>query len=390
MDVQGLPVLSGDRLSSTVIFRVDASLHIGTGHVMRCLTLAHALAARGAKCQFICRNHDGNLISFIERQGFMTHALAHSRTASPNPVQISPQPAYANWLGTTQIADAVACAPILQALSPAWLVVDHYALDAEWERALSGLYRRLMVIDDLTNRLHDADLLLNQNLGANPENYIRTVPNRCTLLCGPKFALLRPEFARLRSYSLNRRLKQPLRKILISLGGVDRENVTGQVVDTLQTISLPRDCRVTVVMGPSAPWAAAIRKQVGSLTDRVRVLVGVTKMAKLMADSDLSIGAAGATSWERCCLGLPSIIAVLADNQRSAAHSLHKANAARIIPTGAHLTSELATALDELISSRNRLSQLSLCASKISDGAGCERVADSLLHVSTHNTKCVA
>ena len=184
-----------------ITFRTDASLQIGTGHVMRCLTLADALAARGAYCQFICRAHDGNLIEFIRRKGLTAHPLPAGAALPRSPTD----PTHAAWLGATQAEDAEACAPILAAQRPDWLIVDHYALDARWERALAPHYRKLMVIDDLADRPHSCDLLLDQTFGRDAADYRPLVPADCRLLCGSHYALLRPEFAALRPYSLQRR-----------------------------------------------------------------------------------------------------------------------------------------------------------------------------------------
>ncbi|PQA84832.1 UDP-2,4-diacetamido-2,4,6-trideoxy-beta-L-altropyranose hydrolase [Limnohabitans sp. TS-CS-82] len=310
-----------------VVFRADASTDIGTGHVMRCLTLARALAEQGARCDFICRAHAGHLVDFIREQGFVVHVLP--LVASPN--ALADGTAHAPWLGASQAQDAQACDPVLVALQPDWLVVDHYALDARWEQALAHAYGQLMVIDDLADRPHVASVLLDQTLGRDPTDYKAHVPSDCTLLCGSRFALLRPEFAALRPGSLQRRSPPVLRQLLITMGGVDKDNATGRVLDALAMCALPADCQVVVVMGPHAPHAARVQAQAPTLPWPTQVLGGVRHMAQLMANSDLAIGAAGATAWERCCLGLPSLMLVLADNQRGMAQALAKTGAAQVI-----------------------------------------------------------
>jgi UDP-2,4-diacetamido-2,4,6-trideoxy-beta-L-altropyranose hydrolase len=310
-----------------VVFRADASTDIGTGHVMRSLTLARALAEHGARCDFICRAHAGHLVDFIREQDFVVHVLP--LVASQN--ALADGTAHAPWLGASQAQDAQACKPVLQALQPDWLVVDHYALDARWEQALAHAYGQLMVIDDLADRPHASSVLLDQTLGRDPADYQAHVPSDCTLLCGAQFALLRPEFAALRSASLRRRSPPALRQLLITMGGVDKDNATGRVLDALAKCALPADCRVVVVMGPHAPHAARVQAQASTLPWPTQVLSGVSHMAQLMADSDLAIGAAGATAWERCCLGLPSLMLVLADNQRGLAQALAETGAAQVI-----------------------------------------------------------
>jgi UDP-2,4-diacetamido-2,4,6-trideoxy-beta-L-altropyranose hydrolase len=310
-----------------VVFRADASTDIGTGHVMRCLTLARALAEHGVCCDFICRAHEGHLIDFIREQGFAAHVLP--LVNSPN--ETVDGTTHAPWLGTSQAQDAQACEPVLGALQADWLVVDHYALDARWEQALAHAYGHLMVIDDLADRPHVAAVLLDQTLGRDTADYQAHVPSDCILLCGAPYALLRPEFAALRPVSLQRRRPPTLRQLLITMGGVDKHNATGQVLNALTVCALPADCRVVVVMGPHAPHAARVQAQARTLPWPTQVLSGVSHMAQLMADSDLAIGAAGATAWERCCLGLPSLMLVLADNQRGMAQALAKSGAAQVI-----------------------------------------------------------
>jgi UDP-2,4-diacetamido-2,4,6-trideoxy-beta-L-altropyranose hydrolase len=364
-----------------IAFRADASLQIGTGHIMRCLTLAGALAARGAECVFICRPHAGNLLDLISSKGYTAHALpdcqaptgANSQPASETPL------AHSHWLNATQAADAQACAEILAQLQPDWLVVDHYALDARWEQALKPHYRKLLVIDDLADRPHVCDLLLDQTFGRDAADYSTLVPSNCHLLCGSQYALLRPEFAALRPYSLQRRTQPELRELLITMGGVDKDNATGQVLQALSTCPLPVDCRITVVMGATAPWLEAVRAQAQNMPWPTRVLVGVSNMAQLMADSDMAIGAAGATSWERCCLGLPTAMMVLAENQIYAARLLEKAGAVQTLTSAPDLVAQLQAFIYQVNSDSSEMKKLIASASDITDGYGCERVTDRLI-----------
>lgn len=365
-----------------VAFRADASLQIGTGHVMRCLTLADALSAHGADCQFICRAQEGNLIDFIRGKGYVAHILpavhdASTGSSAPGPSASPHDVAHAPWLGATQAADAEACAPILAAQRPDWLIVDHYALDARWERALAPHYRKLMVIDDLADRPHTCDLLLDQTFGRDASDYRPLVPADCRLLCGSQYALLRPEFAALRPYSLQRRAQPSMRELLVTMGGVDKDNATGQVLQALRTCPLPADCSITVVMGATAPWLEDVRKQAQDMPWPTRVLVGISDIAQLMADSDLAIGAAGATSWERCCLGLPTIMLVLAENQRKIAEGLCKAGAAHLVDMA--LTNNQPLIAPKYIETPS-LSAMRCAAAAITDGLGAEQVMENLMN----------
>lgn len=360
-----------------IAFRADASLDIGSGHVMRCLTLADALRERGARCHFLCREHPGHLNALIRARGHEVQPLGapKGRALPPGADRL----AHAAWLGTTQTADAAECADALGRWQPDWLVVDHYALDAEWERAVRPLARQLMVIDDLADRPHLADLLLDQTHGRDAEDYRERVPLGCRVLTGAGHAMLRPAFAALRAPSLARRSGAALRSLLINLGGVDRDNVTGRVLDALRNSPLPPDTRITVVMGASAPWVEDVRQRTQALPWNSEVLCGVDNMAERMVASDLAIGAAGATAWERCCLGLPTVMMVLADNQRSAAEALARSGAVEPLLPGETMARDLCAFLQRAVDDPGELDRMSAQARTITDGRGTDRVIAGMM-----------
>jgi len=364
------------RLDMKVAFRTDASLQIGTGHVMRCLTLADALAAKGAQCTFICREHPGNLIEYTRNKGHAVYSL-------PMGIGADADLAHSGWLGATQAQDAQACASTIATLRPDWLVVDHYALDARWECALAEHCGQVMVIDDLADRPHHCNLLLDQTFGRDAKDYRPLVPDDCTLLCGSSYALLRPEFAALRPYSLQRRAQPKLKHLLITMGGVDKDNVTAQVLNALHACALPAECVITVVMGSTAPWLADVQKQALNMPWPTTVLVGANHMAQLMADSDLAIGAAGATSWERCCLGVPSILVVLAANQTSIAAALTSAGA--VVQLGLPDLPRLLAQIPAASGDHVELTSMSQAASQICKGEGAELVVSAIMKVCHEN-----
>jgi UDP-2,4-diacetamido-2,4,6-trideoxy-beta-L-altropyranose hydrolase len=373
-----------------IAFRTDASLQIGSGHVMRCLTLADALRAEGAHCHFISRAHPGHLMEVIRQRGYMTNSLVAPvekaqaaikniatkvRDSQPNQQH---EPAHAAWLGSTWQADVHETAAVLARLQPDWLVADHYALDQRWEAALEPHFKKLMVIDDLADRVHCCDLLLDQNLGRQPLDYAALVPTHCQVLTSPHYALLRPEFAALRAYSLQRRKTQPaLRQVLITMGGVDQSNATGQVLQTLKNCALPQECRITVVMGLTAPWLESVHELAAQMPWPTEVVVNVNDMAQRMVDSDLAIGAAGSTSWERCCLGLPTLMVILAVNQQPGAQAMKAAQAARLIGVVNDIPTQLPLAVAEMIELEHQ-SRMSLDASAVTDGRGVEEVLSAM------------
>ena len=361
-----------------IAFRTDASLQIGTGHVMRCLTLADSLQATGAQCHFICREHPGNLIAQIRQRGFTVSVLPVAADAmiTDDPADTG-QSNYAAWLGADWATDAAQTKVGVGATAVDWLIVDHYALDARWEQTLRPMCRRLMVIDDLADRPHDCDILIDQNLGRNARDYSQLVPEACTVLAGPLYALLRPEFAALRDESLRRRAIPQLKHLLITMGGVDQADATGKVLEALQDCPLPADLRITVVMGPHAPWLESVQLLAKQMPQPTEVKVDVNYMAQLMADSDLAIGAAGSTSWERCCVGLPTLIVVLAENQRNGATALEQSGSVKLIDSVDAIPHALRSMLSLLVTS-DALSQLSQKSCLVTDGQGASRVKDAL------------
>lgn len=356
-----------------VVFRADASLQIGSGHVMRCLTLAEALRGRGAECHFICREHPGHLLEVIRQRGFAVSALPETVSGyQPSTEQGEPLPAHSAWLGCDWLTDVRQTSEVLASLEPDWLVVDHYALDRRWEINAQPHYRHLLVIDDLADRPHACKLLLDQNLGRETSDYAGLVPEHCRVLAGPKYALLRPEFAALREYSLQRRQQPQLRNILITMGGVDQPNATGKVLEALKNCPLPADCRISVIMGLQAPWLKQVKELAVTMPWPTEVLVNINDMAQRMVDCDLAIGAAGSTSWERCCLGVPTLMAVLAENQVEIGEALSRRGAAALIgnPVDKGFRTECIARLSEILFDKGKLKELSRASATVADGAG--------------------
>jgi UDP-2,4-diacetamido-2,4,6-trideoxy-beta-L-altropyranose hydrolase len=216
---------------------------------------------------------------------------------------------------------------------------------------------------------------LDQNLGRAAHDYDGLLALGTHTLIGPQYALLRPEFAQWRAYSLQRREQAQLKQLLITMGGVDKDNVTGRVLQALQSCELPEDLRMTVVMGPHAPWLDEVQALSTQMPWPTQVLVGVSNMAQLMAESDLAIGAAGSTSWERCCLGLPTLMLVLAENQNTSANALHEARAA----VGVRSIEEIRNSVSDLVDHDLflvKLKTMSRAGACITDGRGASIVAN--------------
>jgi len=349
-----------------VVFRVDASLEMGTGHVMRCLTLAQVLKENGANVEFICRRHKGNLIDKICSNGFFVHELEMFEEA-----EVDTSLVHSYWLGSTQKQDANDCIDILKAEKTDWLIVDHYALDEEWQKKLKPYYEKLMVIDDLADRKHQCDILLDQNFGRSSKDYKAFVSEYTKLLMGAQYALLRPEFEQWRRYSLDRRKEVNFKSLLINMGGADPDNVTEQVLEKLQTANLPKDITITIVMGKTAPHLQSVKSCASKLLYRSEVKVDVDNMAEVMANSDIAIGASGSTTWERCCLGVPTIQLITAYNQEFIAQQLEKANAIKL--------SNINDMVENLENFQYWMKEVSENAKKVTNGSGVKEVLGCLL-----------
>lgn len=291
---------------SKVAFRVDASLQIGTGHVMRCMTLAEMLKQRGAHIRFISRHMPEHLQQQLQSNGYELHMLPLEESADQSRL------AHAAWLGTTQKIDVQASVEVLSDTHWDWLVVDHYALDAEWESRLREVAGKILAIDDLADRQHDCDMLLDQNYYADMHSrYSGKVPEYCRLLLGPRYALLREEFRDSRKEL--RSCREHVERILVCFGGMDAANYTSKAIAALAPII--SKVHVDVVIGAKHPAREFIRAECLRLGFECHVQT--TQMAQLMAQADLAIGAGGITTWERCCLGLPSITIAVAENQKA-------------------------------------------------------------------------
>lgn len=295
-----------DVMNGVAAIRVDSSEQIGSGHLMRCLTLAERLRKDGADVHFISRDLAGSLHRLVEEHGFLLHLLPQYEM-DPNLT------GYAAWLTVPQVVDAEETGDILSCMQPvSRLIVDSYALDAVWEQRLRPLVREIFVIDDLANRPHDCDVLLDQNYYREMRHrYDGLVPPACKLLLGPSHALLREEFYEAREKIGVR--DGVLRRILVFYGGSDTTGETEKAIRALVQLQLP-SVAVDVVVGGSNPRRASI-ENLCAAHDFLHYHCQVSNMAELMANADLCLGAGGTTTWERCFLGLPAIVTAIAENQ---------------------------------------------------------------------------
>tara|TARA_R100001377_G_scaffold22165_3_gene11845 strand:- start:6176 stop:7705 length:1530 start_codon:yes stop_codon:yes gene_type:complete len=363
-----------------VSFRADASLTIGTGHVMRCLTLARELRGQGVTCRFICRTLPGNMVAQVAKAGFEVTLLPKP----DGPITNSPT-THAAWAGVDWQIDAAETRAVMERIPSDWLVMDHYAFDARWQQVALPDSTKLMVIDDLADRPHNCDLILDQNLRQGSLNYDGLVSDRSVQLMGPKYALLRPEFADARAKALVDRVDRGLRHLLITMGGVDLADATSTILIALRDAPLPDNLRITVIMGSGAPALERVRAIAKDLPWPTAVVVDVPNMASYMALADIAISAGGGTTWERCCLGLPSIIVETAQNQAGIARDLATIGAAWDPGPiqSMDFVHKLHVALSEC-QTATCLDEISERAAAVCDGDGAKRILATLIPFKLH------
>ncbi|MDX8549494.1 UDP-2,4-diacetamido-2,4,6-trideoxy-beta-L-altropyranose hydrolase [Methanospirillum sp. J.3.6.1-F.2.7.3] len=358
---------------NSYIIRTDSSATIGTGHVIRCLTLAGELKKKGSSISFICREHPGNICEIIEQRGFPVNRIPYNPCFDNQDLNIP----HANWLGATWQEDAYRTIDYLKSLKskPDWIIVDHYALDFRWESAIRPYVKKIFVIDDLADRIHDCDLLLDQNLFPEPHSrYEGKIPTHSIQLLGPDYAILQPEYAELHSRIPPR--EGPVKRILIYFGGYDNANITGLTLEAL--IRLNRsDVDVDVVVSSKNPHINHI-KELGRNYTNIHYYYDLPTLAPLMGKADLAIGAAGTTTWERLCLGLPSIVITLAENQLAIAHSLQQQGLGTWLGNADTITSDLIKEEVNSLIDLGELGEWSVKCSQTVDGLGAVRVYTAL------------
>lgn len=354
-----------------VAFRVDASYQIATGHVIRCLTLANALRQRGVNCLFICRALEGNLNDVIRDEGYPLKELASDPDCSLPPPS---SPHHAHWLETHWEIDAQQTSDILRAFSPDCLIVDHYALDIQWESRLRPFCPKIMVIDDLADRAHDCDLLLDQNPWPNmQERYARLVTASTRLLLGPRFALLREEFRELRENKTIQKKPQ----IIAFFSGTDATGECTKLLDALENRPLLNKS-LRLILGRSNIQAKALLRRAANI-DNMSAIISTPHIAQEMAESEYAIGCSGATSWERFCLGINATLIAAAENQIKPASYLESMHLIHFLGLANDITSEHYAKL------LNKLDRADwpVCATEkiqeLVDGKGVNRVIETLI-----------
>lgn len=349
-----------------IAFRTDSSHQVGSGHLMRCLSLAHELQRMDVESVFICREHSGNLSHIVEDAGFQIHRLPAHQTQTD-------EGTYAHWLGVSAEQDAQETIAIVAKATFDWLIVDHYALDTSWEKRLRPYVNKIAIIDDLANREHDCDLLLDQNYFGEDSScrYQPYVPLSCHCFLGPQYALLQTHYAALRAFACLR--TGDINRVLLFFGSHDAKEHTEKALTALSHLPL-QHVWVDVVLGAHYPDKSRIIEK-ALKRGRATIYDMQPTLAGLMQRADLMIGAGGATTWERLCLGLPAIVLSLADNQSLFTQRLMNEGFQLGFKKEDNEVKAWYETILELMNKPDVLRQMSQKASQLVDGWGAKRMA---------------
>lgn len=339
----------------TAIFRADASVEIGGGHVMRCLSLAHGLIGRGWRCTFAGTAETQRLVKAMTTSG-----TGFLEVGNDDPSALIDRLAVAHGTADT-------------------MIVDHYGLDKVFETESRRLAKLIVCIDDLADRSHDCDILLDQSLGRKAEDYQSLVPSGTLVLTGPSYALLRPEFARLRPAALARRARPPEKstRVFMAFGATDAHDMTSKALRALSSFD-PERWEIDVVLSSRAQHLNAVRAMIAG-RHNVTLHIDSQKVADLMANADLALGAGGGTTLERCSLGLPALVVTTAENQDLQSRCLEQAGAAIVLGDHDTVTEDaIRAAVSTLIANPSMRAKMSECAASLCDGGGVQRVVESI------------
>jgi len=280
------------------LFRCDGSTQIGTGHIMRCLSLAEGLKRKHWQCAFVMKDYDARLADKIEEKGFELRLIPKESSLKED-LKLTRK--YASQWKVSII------------------LTDSYDLDREYLKTLKEDKFFVLSIDDSTQTHFYSDILLNQNIHATAREYSERIEPYTKLLLGPKYALLREDFVSSRNAE---RISEKVQKVLVTMGGGDPYNQSLKVLRALE--NMKEAFSITVLLGSSFLFHEEIENFTRRASKKIKIVHNTNQVARLMKESDLAISASGCTVWELCCLGVPTILLILSENQEPIAQSLQK------------------------------------------------------------------
>ncbi len=347
-----------------ILFRADGAPEIGVGHLTRCLSLAHALKSNGHDIKFLLTDHPSNFSSVVTSEGFKVFFVSRG-----DKYQQPITGKETTWLGNDLAHDIKETRKVLTEEKSDLIIVDHYAIDASWEKEIRKDVKTIFVIDDLANRPHDCDFLMDQTFGRSKSDYSNLVSSQCQLFLGSEFALLRPEFSR------HLPSRQSLNHIFISFGGIDPRGVTLKVIQGIE-LETEKKLHITVILRKESVGFEEVKKITQNSIHEYELIPSTNRMADLMAKADLAFGAGGTSAWERCSLSLPAIGICLADNQKLVLENLSLKGALTNLGDFKALTPEkVHSALMIFLKDEKLLFAMSKIGREVCDGQGIGRIA---------------
>lgn len=358
-----------------VAFRVDASEFIGSGHVMRCITLALEFCKQvNAQIHFITREHVGHLNEFILSSGFVLHSMPSGKKKSEASNECTNQ--HESWLDATWEEDCEATKNILLSINCNLLIIDHYAIDNRWESCLKDSYTGILcVLDDLADRNHDAHFLVDYTLGRKESHYVNLVDQNCKLLMGLSFAILRQEF--LSKAVIKNTVSSDKINILVSMGGVDQNNFTLKVIKLVQDIRSIKRIKLNIIVGSSYKQFDELELFLSNQKFEYELKKNTNNMVGYMNSSDFAISSIGTTTWELFSQGVPSILIPIANNQLAHAKQIHMNSLGYVIFE--NFENNLRKFVHKFINDPISRRELSHRTTKLVDGQGAQRVVLELL-----------
>ena len=358
-----------------VLFRADASIQQGTGHLMRCLVVADELRKRGHECIFVTQPF---LPDFLEQIENRKHRLIFLQNDRIDPEDYSKNDEYLMWLGRSVTQDARETLDVIRRERTDIIITDHYAINATWMKIVTNNEIKTVIIDDLANKEYFCDILIDQNFGRIPEQYAELVSEKTTILAGAEYIFIKNDFKKNREAIQIDRLKRIPKCLNVCMGGMDKDNATFNVLEAVTKLDYFKNWSIDVVLRSSSPHSDMLKDYVETQKSDIKLHLDAEDMAFLFSKADLAIGAGGVTLWERCCIGLPTVLLTVADNQVPAALAMKSTGA--IIYSGdirqKNWESQLSKNLNLLTHNSETIHEMSRKAFDVCDGNGLDKVCD--------------
>jgi UDP-2,4-diacetamido-2,4,6-trideoxy-beta-L-altropyranose hydrolase len=354
-----------------IVFRLDASVRIGNGHLARCLALADQFKELGCEILFICRPESNKDYESLFATAYEVRLLQKKTNTIIN------KKSYSSWLSVDWEQDVNEVIQIIDNIDADLLIVDHYGIDARWHNKVRDYCKKIFVIDDLADRHLDCDFLLNSSFTNEDKDYKKFISNKdCISFLGPNYALIQPKFSNLRLKAKNKREHiSSIQEILIFMGSMDPDNYSSLAINAINQIDWKQSIIVNCILDSHSPSLEKVSNDIESLDLRASIHSNTSDMEKLIYNADLAIGSGGNSAWERCVLGLPTLLTSIAPNQQR--------NITGITESGAAIywdsTEDLLTVLESCNEDINYLISMQEKAFDLCDGLGTKRITESIM-----------